>query len=184
MRFVVRRGLLWLAQFVALLLAGVAVAACLSLASGCGSAAQRAVSAAAVVAVAADQANALAYEQIAADTLADVQSDGGSFPDWCAAMVEPWQTCSRVECAVEALADLAMTGQDILDAGDSLDAHWFSAACGALAAVDDAWAAAETPPAVLTQARKLICGLADGSRAGVPECADPGPPPPCPEVSP
>ena len=179
---IVRRGLLWLVQFAVTLGASLIVVGGLWLATGCGSAPQRTVSAMAVAAVTADKANATAYELIALQAVKDAKDAGTGFPGWCAIMQAPWDRSCRAECAIQALADLAIAGQAAIDAGDSLDAHWLEAACGVLAALDDAWAAGEDPPEVVKQARALVCGLAGGHEGDAPTCHDPGPPPPCQEV--
>ena len=171
--------------FVASLGAALFVLACAAALGGCGSAAQRTVSALAVAAVTADRANATAYEVQADEAVDECRASGGTFEDcWCPAMATPWKRSSRAECAIESLADLALAGQHAIDAGDDLDGEWAGAACSTLAAVESAWMAAEDPPAVLAQARALVCALADGARVGEPECAPAGPPPPCGEVTP
>ncbi len=146
---------------------------------GCGSAAQRTVSAMAVAAVAADDANATAYELIALQAVKDARDAGEGFPGWCTRMQGPWEGSCRAECAIEALADLAIAGQAIVDASKDLGPEWFAAACGVLAALEHAWAAGEDPPDVVTQARSLVCGLSGGDEDDPPTCAEPGPPPPC-----
>jgi hypothetical protein len=165
--------------FVASVAAALFVLACAAILGGCG-AAQRTVSAVAVAAVVADDANATAYELQAREAIARVEAHGGDFTDWCSIMAEPWERSSQAECAISALASLALAGQHVIDAGGDLDAEWAGAACATLAAVESAWNAAEEPPAVLAQARALVCALADGARAGPPVCAPAGTPPPCP----
>jgi hypothetical protein len=164
-------------SIVGVLLGAILVAACAPL-FGCGQG-QRIVSAMATAAVAADGINAEAYEIHAAEAVDRVKAHGGGFSEWCSIMQGPWDRASIAECAIEALADLALAGQHVLDAGDDLDAEWAGAACSTLDALTDAWTAAEDPPAVLATARSLVCGLADGGRSDGPTCREPGPPPPC-----
>jgi hypothetical protein len=160
-------------------LLGVALAAaCAAAVTGCGQG-QRIVSAMATAAVAADGINAEAYEIQAAEAVDRVKAHGGGFAEWCSTMQGPWDRASIASCAIEALADLALAGQHVLDAGDDLDAEWAGAACSTLDAITDAWTAAEDPPDVLATARSLVCGLADGGRSDGPTCREPGPPPPC-----
>lgn len=159
-------------------LLGVALAvACVSVV-GCGQG-QRVVSAMASAAVIADGLNAEAYELQAAEAVDRVKANGGTFSDWCSLMATPWERASRAECAIQALADLALVGQHALDAGEDLDAEWAGAACSTLDALTNAWTVAEDPPAALASARSLVCGLADGRRSDGPTCRDQGPPPPC-----
>lgn len=173
-----------IATFLASLVAALFTLACAAMLGGCGSAAQRTVSALASAAVAADRVLGDSYDLQAREAVETVQAASGTFEDWCEAMAEPYANASRASCAIEALADLALAGQHALDAGEKLDGEWAGAACAALAAVESAWMAAEEPPAVLGQARSLVCAMSDGARAGPPVCADPGPPPPCGEVTP
>jgi hypothetical protein len=172
----------WAVTVLAAVLSGVLVVACLSLSTGCGSAAQRTVSAMAVAAVAADDANATAYELIALQAVKDARDAGEGFPGWCRRMQAPWDRSCRASCAIEALADLALAGQALVDASKDLGPEWFAAACGVLAALDDAWSANGDVPQVVEQARSLVCGLSGGSEDDPPTCHDPGPPPPCEEV--
>jgi hypothetical protein len=174
----VRRGLLWLVTGTAVALSALFVFACVTVLSGCGQG-QRIVSAMAAGAVAADGLNAAAYELQAAEAVDRVKAHGGTFADWCGIMQGPWDRSSRAECAIQSLADLALAGQHVLDAGDDLDGEWAGAACSTLDALTDAWTAAEDPPAVLSTARALVCALADGGHSDGPTCREPGPPPPC-----
>jgi hypothetical protein len=169
---------LWAVTFAATVIAGLSLAACLSLATGCGQG-QRIVSAMAAGAVAADGLNAAAYEIQAAEAVERVKAHGGTFSDWCGLMQGPWDRASTAECAIQSLADLALAGQHVLDAGDDLDGEWAGAACSTLDALTDAWTAAEDPPAVLSTARALVCALADGGRSDGPTCREPGLAPPC-----
>jgi hypothetical protein len=169
---------LWLLTLLSVVVAGLLTVSCLSLAFGCGQG-QRIVSAMASAAVAADSLNAAAYEIQAAEAVDRVKAHGGDFSDWCEIMQGPWDRASTAECAIESLASLALAGQHVLDAGDDLDAEWAGAACSTLDAITDAWTAAEDPPAVLSTARSLVCGMADGGRSDGPTCREPGPPPPC-----
>jgi hypothetical protein len=181
---IVKRGLYWLLTLAVALLSAGLVVACLAMASGCGQQ-QRVVSALAVAAVAADDLNAAAYEVQARAAVDDCRESGGTFEGcWCPAMQTPWERSSRAECAIESLADLAVAGQHVVDAGADLDGEWAGAACEVLRALEAAWTAAEDPPAVVATARGLVCGLADGARAEPPECDAAPVPPPCPEVTP
>lgn len=164
--------LLWAMTFAASLLAGVLCVACLALATGCTRGAwQTAVTATAVAAVGVDSANAAATSAIGARELARVQGEGGTLADWCEAVREPFDVTGRITCGARAVADLALAGQAVLDAGETPGIEWARAACGALAAVTDAWGASDEPvPAPLAAARALACGLAGGSGAEPEPC--------------
>lgn len=166
---------------VASLMAALLTIGILAAMGGCGSAAQRTVTAAAVASVAIDDGTALAYETIGDEIAEDVAAEGGGFADWCIAMEPHWTRAARAGCAARALADLAFAGQALIDADATPGRQWAGAACGILRAVEDAWGAAEDPPAALVSARGLACALSGGYEISAPAC-DVGPVPGCEEV--
>ncbi len=155
--------------------------ACLAALGGCGpSTWQRAASATAVAAVAADRANASAYERIGQEAITRIEAEGGTLAEWCEAVRPAWEATSRIECGIVALADLAVSAEDAVNAGSTPGPEWAGAVCGAMGAVEDAWTIGGTPPAALTSARALVCGLAVDRVE--PEACQIGPVPGCEEV--
>lgn len=168
--------LLWLVTFAATVAAGALAAACLSLASGCGSLPQSIASGAAAVDVAAERALVAWVDDQAQQIEDDVAADGGTSDDWCNAMAPVHRTAQRVMCAARALGDLALAGQEIIDTAgaDSADwQDWLSAVPGVLAALQSAFGAAGyEPPAAVSRALRMLGGLLDllapGGAADVP----------------
>jgi hypothetical protein len=144
---------------------------------GCASLPQRIASAAAVVSVTTARTNIAWWNEQATTSLDRVASEGGGIADWCEAVSEAHQTAQRVTCAADALADLAVAGQQLVDAGadsGSTWTAWLSGVPPVLDALESAFAAADYhPPATLTAAlgalRALIGVIAPGGPA----------PPPC-----
>lgn len=169
--------LLWLVTFAATVAAGALAAACLSLASGCGSLPQSIASGAAAVDVAAERAIVAWVDDQAQQIEDDVAADGGTSDDWCNAMAPVHRTAQRVMCAARALGDLALAGQEIIDTAgaDSADwQDWLSAVPGVLAALQSAFGAADydPPPTVdrALRALRAILGVTFPSDEAVIEC--------------
>ena len=161
---------------VGVLLGAGLVVACASLVTGCGNIPQAIASTAATVDVAAERAIVAWLEDQAQQIEDDVAADGGSIADWCEAMGPVHRKAQRVICAARALGDLALSGQEIIDTAgaDSPEwTDWIAALPPTVAAVEDAFAAADyEPPAAVARALRMLAGLVDllapGGAADVP----------------
>jgi hypothetical protein len=192
-RAIVRKGLLAVAAFVGVLLGGVIVTACLTLATGCGAATQqRIVSITAISAATADDLAATAWETGADIIAAEVETDefvpeDGQFAEWCERAADLWDGTARAACFARALGNVAIAGQRAIDAvdGDEVDTaawvQWAGVAAAAVAALVNAWEGVPDtePPSFLVEADNILrLYLGDGL---APRC-DVTPIPQCPAV--
>lgn len=162
---------------VGVLLGAALVLACAAAVGGCGSAWQTAASATAIAAIEMDRGTTQAYKVIAHEAM----DTSVTLEDWCETMAPHWERAARAECAAVALADLALTAQSILDAGENPGLPWAGAVCGATSAAMEIWGQVEEPPRALGKARGLACALAGSYAAPEPEC-EIGPVPGCEDV--
>ena len=144
---------------------------------GCASLPQRIASATATVAVSVERSTIAWYNEQSAAALDQVASEGGGIPEYCEAVREAHQTSQRIFCGADALADLAVAGQQLVDAGQDSGSDWTAWLAGVppvLVALEDAFAAGHySPPSWVTSAisalEALIGVVAPGAEA-LPPC--------------
>lgn len=186
-----RKGLLAVAAFFGVLLGGVIVTACLTLATGCGAATQqRIVSVTAIAAAAADELTATAWETGADIIAAEIEAEGlpqaERWPAFCSRAADLYQGTTLAACWARALGNAARAGQRAIDAADgAVDgpawAKWASTAVALAAAVVDAWRGVpdQEPPDELVEIVDLLRLFAGGD---LPDACTVGPIPGCGEV--
>ena len=137
-----------------------------ALLGGCGSAWQTTVRATAVAAIAADQVLAESYRACSQEQIEDIETnppeEWSAFAEYCRRMQPVYEVIEQIGCAVDALKDLVLAANEILEAGEEPDQHWAGAVCGVARAIRSAWEIAEDPPDVLDTVVNLACGLANG----------------------
>jgi uncharacterized membrane protein YhaH (DUF805 family) len=155
---------------------------------GCGQQ-QKIVNATAYAAIAADGACTVAFD-VAADVVADeVEEDGlegqAAFDAWCERIAPAWEVITSAECVATALANLALTGQRLIDTDAMDDASWMDwivASTPVVAALVTAWAAIDPdhdPPQELLTIATLLGAMSGGELPE--ECKHiPPQPPGCP----
>jgi len=152
-------------------------AAALALTIGCSAATQQKTVSALAIGVVSGENTLLAAYDVGASVVADqVEAEHAgeepTFEDWCRAVQELWDVCARIHCALDALMDVAVAGQVLIDASDDSPVpsedwtRWLAAAGPALSAVINAWTAIDgKPPEELVTVRDLFEGFLDDDAA-------------------
>ena len=110
----------------------------------------------------ADRASTAAYLVEADAALETAEEEGLGFAWYCREVQGAWDRVSDLTCGAAALADLAVLGQDLLEAGSDLDAAWFGRVCGAADVVVRVLEALDAEiPGVLRTVRSVVCGAAE-----------------------
>lgn len=187
MRGIVKRRLYPVLMFVATLAASLVVLACAAALGGCGASVwSRAATVTAIAATEVEHGGAAGFLIASSEVRADLAADGNlTLETWCEAVAPAWNVASRIQCAAQAIADLARGADAVIAADETPGMEWAGAACAALRATCEVWetTGSDTPqPTALTAARDLLCGLSGPWQPEDPPCVV-GPVPGC-EVTP